>query len=343
MAGETRATPSYLELQQALREAPFEFGFFQALRRIECANTGKPRIGQAARPADEPLRLCQEPSLSFAPSTLSSFEPSSAGRAAHLFVRFFGLFGPNGPLPLHLSEYARDRMRNAGDSTLTAFADLFHHRLLTLFYRAWANASPVVNFDRPDSDRFSVYAAALIGLGMPSLRGRDAVPDLAKLHYAGRFSCGTRNAEGLAAVLADFFRLPVVIEEFVGHWLELPADARWHLGASPSNGQLGTTAIVGPRIWDRQYKFRVILGPLGIDDYRRLLPGGPSLTRLIAMIRNYLGDELAWDLNLVLRKEETPKIKLGEQGRLGWTTWLSCDTPDKGPDDLHLDALRYAD
>jgi type VI secretion system protein ImpH len=328
---------------QALEEAPYEFGFFQALRRIECANSSKPRLGQAARPADEPLRLCQEPSLSFAPSTLSSFEPAGNGRAARLSVRFFGLFGPNGPMPLHLSEYARDRLRNAGDPTLTAFADLFHHRLLTLFFRAWANANPVVSFDRPESDRFSVYAAALVGRGMPSLRKRDAVPDLAKLHYAGRFACGTRNAEGLTAVLADFFRLPVAIEEFVGHWLELPTDARWRLGSSRSTGQMGIGTVIGPRVWDRQYKFRVRFGPLGIDDYRRLLPGGPSLIRLVAMIRNYLGDELEWDLNLILRKEETPRIKLGKQGQLGWTTWLASRAPERDAQDLRLRALDYAD
>lgn len=343
MAGKARTTPHDLEMMQALEEAPFEFGFFQALRRIECANAEKTRIGKSVRPTEEPLRLCQEPSLSFAPSTLSAFEPARGDRRARLFVRFFGLFGPNGPLPLHLSEYARDRLRNSGDPTLVAFADLFHHRLLTLFYRAWANASPAVSFDRPESDRFSVYSAALIGLGMPSLRKRDAVPDLAKLHYAGRLACQTRHAEGLTALLTDFFRLPVAIEEFVGHWLALPTDSHWRLGASLDTGVLGRTTIIGSRIWDRQYKFRVVVGPLGFDDYRRMLPGGASLVRLVAMIRNYLGDELEWDLNLILRREETPQIQLGAQGRLGWTTWLTSRTPDSDPGDLRLQALRYAD
>lgn len=341
MASKTRTTPHSLELMLALREAPYKFGFFQALRRIECTNPGRPRLGQTARPGEEPLRLGQDPSLSFAPSTLASFDPGSNDQAARLLVYFFGLFGPNGPLPLHLSEYARDRLRNAGDPTLVRFADLFHHRLLTLFYRAWANANPAVSFDRPESDRFSVYVAALIGLGMPSLRGRDAIPDLAKLHYAGRFAGQTRHPEGLTALLTDFFRLPVAIEEFIGHWLALPEDSRWRLGSSPNTGSLGVTAIVGSRIWDRQYKFRVVIGPLSFDDYRRMLPGGDSLVRLVAMIRNYLGDELEWDLNLALRKDETPQIQLGALGQLGWTTWLTSRTPKNDPNDLHLNALRY--
>lgn len=342
MASEHRAPADALELEQALRDAPSAFGFFQALRRLECAYRDGPRIGQTLRPGDEPVRLCQEPSLSFAPSTLAAFSRGTGDHPARLFVYFLGLFGPNGPLPLHLSEYARDRARNAGDPTFARFADLFHHRMLALFYRAWANARPTVSFDRPESDRFAVYLAALFGLGMPSLRGRDAMPDLAKLHYAGRLVCQTRHAEGLTAILADFFRLPVAVEEFVGHWLDLPKESYWRLGDSPRTGTLGVSTIAGSRVWDRQYKFRVVLGPLGIDDYSRMLPGGESLPRLVAAVRNYLGDELDWDLNLVLRRDELPPLKLGAQGRLGWTTWLTSRPPAEDAHDLYLQAMRYA-
>ena len=90
-------------------------------------------------------------------------------------------------------------------------------------------------------------------------------------------------------------------------------------------------------------KFRVLIGPLGFDDYRRMLPGGESLVRVAAMIRNYLGDELEWDLNLILRREETPMIELGVQGQLGWTTWLTSRTPERDPADLRLQAQRYVD
>nr|WP_207280798.1 type VI secretion system baseplate subunit TssG [Thiocystis violacea] len=330
-----------MTLLRALEEAPHGFGFFQALRQLECAYRDQPRIGQTSRPTEEPVRLAQDPSLSFAPSTLASVTSDQPGRPPRMSVYFLGLFGPNGPLPLHLSEYARERERHAGDETLTRFADIFHHRLLTLFYRAWANARPTVSFDRPESDRFGVYLGALLGLGMPSLLGRDAMPDLAKLHYAGRLVAQTKHPEGLAAIIQDFFGLPADIEEFIGHWLKLPRDSQWSLGASPATGRLGLTTIVGPRIWDRQCKFRLRLGPLGLLDYRRLLPGGESLARLVAIVRNYVGDEFDWDLNLVLRKEETPPIQLGTQGQLGWTTWLTSQTPAQDPADLKLQPLRF--
>lgn len=298
-------------------------------------------MGQSQKLADDPIRLAQQPSLAFAPSTLASFEPGQDGRPPRLEVLFLGLFGPNGPLPLRLTEYARDRQRNAGDPTFERFLDVFHHRMLSLFYRAWASAQPTVSFDRPASDRFGVYVASLLGLGMPSLRHRDAMPDLAKLHYAGQLVGQTRHAEGLRAILAGFFKLPVAIAEFIGEWLALPEPSRCRLGESRETGTLGVTAFVGGRVWGCQDKFRILFGPLSLADYRRLLPGGDSLPRLVAVVRNYIGEPLNWDVQLVLRKEDIPPCKLGERGQLGWTTWLASATFDEDADDLVLSPLTY--
>ncbi len=174
-----------VEFLRALRATPFEHGFLHAVRRLECLHQDEPRVGQSVRPREDPIRLGQEPSLAFAPATLAALAPANDVRPARLDVRFYGLFGPNGPMPLHLTEYARDRLRNGDDPTLARFADVFHHRLLTLFYRVWAAAQPTVSLDRPEADRFGTYVAALFGLGLPSLVERDAMADLAKKHYAG--------------------------------------------------------------------------------------------------------------------------------------------------------------
>jgi type VI secretion system protein ImpH len=251
------------------------------------------------------------------------------------------LFGPQGPLPLHLTEYARDRSRNHGDHTFACFADIFHHRMLCLFYRAWADAQPTVSFDRPETDRFHVYIGAPFGLGMPSLWNRDAAPDLAKLHYAGRLVGQTRNPEGLQAILADFFNLPVTIENFVGHWLPLSEASRCRLGETPSTGLLGVTAVIGERVWDCQYKFRIVFGPMALEEFQRFLPGSDSLRRLVAWVRNYVGDELLWDVNLILKREEVPPLQLGEGTQLGWTTWLTTQPLERDADDLKLDAVTY--
>lgn len=340
MASENRPTSDALTFEQALQEQPYTFGFYQALRRFECLYHNKPRLGVSTRPVDDAVRLTQEPSLAFAPSTLASFTPGHEGNASLLAVYFFGMFGPNGPLPLHLTEYARDRVRNSDDPTFTAFLDMFHHRLLSMFYRSWANAQPTVSFDRPDQDRFSTYVGALFGLGMPSLRNRDNIPDLTKLHFAGRLSSQTRNAEGLVAMITRFFNLPAAIEQFIGEWLRLPNDSLCRLGISPLTATLGVNIALGDHVWQCQQKFRLILGPLNYEDYERFLPGRESGKRLRDMVRNYVGDSMDWDVNLLLKKKNVPAMRLGENDLLGWNTWLGNRAGDEDVHDLLLEPMK---
>ena len=340
MAAAYRASPEALSFLQALADEPHKFGFFECVRRLENLYRDKPRVGTSARAADDPIRLEQEPSLAFAPSTVASFKAGKGGEPDRLSSFFLGLFGPNAPLPLHLTEYARDRLRNAHDPTFASFANVFHHRMLSMFYRAWADAQPTVNFDRPESDRFQVYLGALFGIGTPSLRDRDALPDLAKLHRAGLFAGQTRNAEGLRSILEDYLKLPMRILEFVGEWMELPKNCRLRLGESLETGALGTTATIGAHVWGCQQKFRVVCGAISLRDLDGLLPGGESLAQLAAVVRNYVGDELNWDLQLILRKEEVPPIRLGESGQLGWTTWLMPRAKDEDADDIVLNPYR---
>jgi type VI secretion system protein ImpH len=325
-----------------LQEAPYRYGFYAALRELECYRTDKPRLGTSVRPEDDPVRLTQLPSLAFAPSTLTSYRPGGYDRPGRLSTAFFGLFGPNGPLPLHLTEYARDRYYNARDATFVRFVDMFHHRMASLFYRAWASAQPTVSFDRPSTDRFARHVGSLTGMGMASLRDRDALPDLAKLYFAGRFVCQTRHPEGLATMLREFLGLPVDLTEFVGQWVDLPDDCRCQLGKAPEVSTLGMSVTVGRRVWDCQQRFRITIGPMDRADYERLLPGGESLRRVIALVRNYVGDELSWDLNLILHKDEVPRASLGQMGCLGWTVWTAAQPLSENADDLLLDPLLHA-
>jgi type VI secretion system protein ImpH len=311
-----------------------------ALRRLENIYRDKPRTGQAVRPAEEPVRFAQEPTLSFAPTTLHDLVQGEDGRPPRLTEYFFGLLGPQGPLPLHLTEYAYDRLHNFADPTFVRFLDVFHHRMLALFYRAWADAEPTVNFDRPENDRFSGYIASLIGYGLPSLRDRDAMPDLAKLHYSGRLVGHTRHPEGLRAMLVGFFGVTVTIREFVGDWMTIPEDSRLRLGESRTTGTLGLSSVIGGRVWGCHQKFRIRVGPLDMADYQRLLPRGDSLKRLVAIVKNYLGEEFAWDVNLVLKKQQVQPTELGRFGQLGWDTWLTPRPQQTDADDLMLRAVH---
>jgi type VI secretion system protein ImpH len=122
MADEDRSAARALELETQLAGRAHAFDFFQALRRLEVAYRDKPRIGEAGRAIEDPVRLAQEPSLAFPPSTVFGYKAASGAESVgRLSVTFFGLLGPNGPLPLHLTEHARDRIRFGNDPTFVRF------------------------------------------------------------------------------------------------------------------------------------------------------------------------------------------------------------------------------
>lgn len=305
---------------------PQKFHIFHALRILEAHFSEAPRLGESRRPREDKVRLGQEAELAFPPSTIADFTPARGDSPARLTNRFFGLFGPQGPLPLHLTEYARDRKRNHRDPTLVAFADMLTHRMLGLLYRAWTAGQPAPSFDR-GNDPVAGRIAALAGYRGSQMQNRDAMPDLAKLHFAGHLAQGSKNPEGLVSILSAFFDVPVQLQQFVGSWLELEPDDRWQMGAA---ARLGQSTSIGDRVWSRAAKFRLRIGPLSFEDYQRLLPGGDSLDRLRSIVRNYVGDTLDWDVNLILAGDEVPRASLGGTTRLGHTSWaISRTDPDE--------------
>jgi type VI secretion system protein ImpH len=322
-------------LMQELEAHYASFEFYAALRRIECAYPALPRLGKSARAVDDPVRLGQVPSLEFAPSMFVEAQRRADGRL-WLGGVFFGLFGPNGPLPLHLTEYAHDRGHNFRDFTLARFADVFHHRMLCLFFRGWADAQPTVHYDRPITDRFRAYVGALTGIGQPALLNRDDMPDAAKLHHSGRLSAQIRNPEGLRAILEDFFHERVRIEEFRGEWMRLANEDQLHLGLAPVAGTLGVSSMLGEYVWGAQWRFRIRLGAMAFNAFERFLPGSLAKRQLAALVRNYVGCELNWDLQLVLESAEVPNMSLGQGARLGWTSWLGSRLAVADADDVIL-------
>jgi type VI secretion system protein ImpH len=331
----------------ALAAAPWEHDFFAVMRQVDALNPKSPRLGAALRPNAEAVRLGQDPELDFAPAALMSFQQSDKA-PPRLGVRFFGLFGPMGPLPLHITEYARDRLRNHADPTFARFADLFHHRALLLFYRAWSQSQPAVQADRPNDDRFAKYVGALFGQAPAALRNGDAVPDNAKRYMAGQLARPARSPEAIAKTLRSYFDVPIRIEPYVGHWMPLRAQDRCRLGqpGARRSAALGVSAVAGSKVWDRQYKLRIHVGPLTLEQYKRFLPGQPSLRELRDWMRQLLGFEMMWDLRLVLKGSERPALSLqptaGGGARLGWTTWLGQKGPAPDSGKLRLNPARLA-
>jgi type VI secretion system protein ImpH len=322
MASETGPASHLVAALSLLQSEPHRFDFFEAMRCIECAWPMLPRLGTAKRPADEPVRLGQLPFLEFPASMLAPPRADQAGSVPlRIYGYFLGLYGPHGPLPLHLTEYAYDRLINWRDRTLVDFTDVFHHRMLSMFYRAWAQGRPTVSYDRPAEDRFATYAGALLGLAGPALRDRDAWPDRAKWYFSGALAAGTKTRGALEGMLAEYLQLPVRVQECVGEWLAVSHPEQMRLG-DPNTGILGRS-VLGERVWSVQHKVRIILGPVEVGDLLQYLPGSPSLERLRAAVLNFLGFEYAWDLQLVMRRSSLPSLKLGQFGHLGWSSWVA--------------------
>lgn len=365
-----------------LNVEPWAYDFFALVRRVEAVQHDTPGFGASNRVGEDPVRFAQEPSLAFPPSTVSQFHFPKTNAPARLFVTFMGLLGPMGPLPLHLTEFAYQRIQHHKDRTLARFLDVFNHRAISLFYRAWAASQMPASFDRAapvsdacemsdlerqqllaaDRDRYAAYVGSTFGMGTEDVRHRDALPDAAKLHFAGRLAAATKGPEGLASVMRTYFGVDAEVEEFAGRWVELPEADRCRLGERGPGCSLGTLsgggAVCGARVWECQGAFRVRLGPMSFDEYQRLLPlglpdyreevwrrrfggkgrapGATSAHRVEAWIRNYLGDEFAWEVTLVLRASEIPRATLGGGTRVGWTSWIMSGSSPEDRGDLSL-------
>lgn len=307
--------------------------FFWALRQLQAQHPDGVRIGESMRLREDWIRLRQAPHFSSTGGPIERYTAGRDGEPDEMRVRFMGLFGPNGGLPLHLTEAAADRRLHARDETLWRFIDLFHHRMLSLFFRSWAIHQPTVDLDRPNEARFPGRVGALIGVGQDSLCARGRWGDLSRLYFAGHLSRGPRNAGGLERMIEEYFGVPTEVIPFQGRWIDLPAENRCRLGQSLSAGMLGRNLFAGEQVWECQTAFRIRLGPMRLADLERFLPGTDSSVRLGELVRFYVGLELAWDVQCVLRAEEVPPTRLGATSRLGRTTWLTSQSPLRNAED----------
>lgn len=319
-----------------LQQAPHRYSLFAALRVLERANPGKPRVGTARRASQVAVRLSQPAFLEFAPAEVAGFRHGQDG-VAQLESFGFGMFGPNGPLPMHLTELAYERRRQHADPALADFVNLFQHRMLELFYRAWADSDPAATHDRPDEDRFELFLGSFTGLAAQAARGQlPAIGDHAVLGRAGLFGMQTRPAEALEKLVAGHFGVPVRVESFTGEWLEIPSAAQTRLADGSESAQLGFGATLGQKSWQVQHAATLHAGPLDFERFCDFLPGSPGRAALEELLGVFAGGEWHWRMRLVLHQPKIPPLRLGiapGQARpteLGWSTWLgdpgACET-----------------
>lgn len=346
-------------VDELLRAEPYRFGFFQAVRLLERMHPGRQSVGYDAPPHREAVRFHAHLSMAFPASEIYELSVDDEDRKpADMVVTFFGLTGPMAALPRYYTEILLERVRNK-DYTLRDFLDLFNHRLVSLFYRAWEKYHFWTGFERaelagrrhlrddprqyrsfvldtrPQSDRFSQALLDLTGLGTGTLRyrgtqldalqPRTALADETFRFYSGLLAQQHRSAIGLQGMLSDYFGLVVSVIQFCGQWLNLEPENQTCL-TEGGNTQLGLNVVVGERFWDRQGKFRIRLGPLTYRQFLDFLPLGTAFRPLAHLARLYAGREFDIDVQVVLLAAEVPWCRLSDSAeagaRLGWNTWI---------------------
>ena len=326
------------------------FDFFQAVRLLERharrGRDGSVAVGEDVPPDREAVRFTSCPSLGFAAAPVQAVklpsQDTTPDAPAQMAVTFMGLTGPAGALPHHYTStvIAQERAR---ERSLRGFFDLFHHRLVSLFYRAWEKYRLPVAFERSrcasagiegeavpwvGRDPFTSALLCLAGLGNPGEQGRLSVREEVLVFYAGQFSRRPRSASVLEAVLGECFGVRAKVQQFRGRWLALETSERSRLGKAGGDGYcaLGRSLVLGAKVWDVQSSFRIRLGPLNYQQFCGLLPGSERLRQVGDVARCYVGAELDFDIELELDARERPRSRLGRRagaGRLGANVWLS--------------------
>jgi type VI secretion system protein ImpH len=339
MANATGPTPADTLIQRLIERGD-RFDLYHAIRLLNCSLTGAEPVGQARLPSRESYRFIQHVSLSFARSTIEKISRRPDGKL-QISTNGFGLLGPNGPMPLQLTEHVLERSRHFRDRTHEEFLNLLHHRLMTLFYRAWAINQQCISLDAAarstdvelvKRDRFGLFVGSLIGLGLPELNNRDHTDDHGKLFYSGLLTDANRSPLAFEKLLAHYFAVPAKIEEFVMRWITVEGHFTTRLGTSRSTGLLGRNVMLGHRFKECQSTFKIRLGPMKLSVYQHLLPGNEGFFRLRDWIRLYAGLHLDWQVQYVLSARETPPTVLGKSGSLGQTTWLWTKPMEVDPD-----------
>lgn len=328
-------------LIEQLIEEPYLFDFFQAVRllertALERAQSDPPQVYVGEdQPDQEAVRFRSQPSLGFPSSALVKVQPleSDAKEAplVEMSVTFLGVTGPIGVLPYHYTSLLLKRIRDK-DFSLRDFLDMFHHRAISFFFRAWLKYRLPYAYERTKDDggnrddviTWAIYC--LTGMGTDGLRGRLDIDDEAFLYYSGHFAHHPRSAAALGQILGDYFGLPISVLQLQGQWLQLPASEQaimpGHANPRGLNNHLGVSLVVGDRIWDVQSKFRLRVGPLTYAQFAQFLPGGAMLRSLCQLTRAYVGPEFDFDVQLILRPDEVPAARSGRQTtRLGWDSW----------------------
>ncbi len=320
-------------VRHALEAQPRGFSFFQAVRLLEALYPERAPVGGPEGPENEVVRFSSHPSLAFPPSEIETLD-FPGDENPRMAINFLGLVGPQGVLPLDYTKLVAERV-HAKDTALRDFLDIFQHRLISLFYRAWQKHRFLEQRERGGEDDVTTHLLDLAGLGLEPLRDLEGLSAEALAGYGGLLAAQPRSARALEELLEDYFQIPAAIEQFVGDWYPLRRQDQCEVGDEERySSVLGMGALAGDEVWDPQARLRVKLGPLDWSQYQAFLPDGEAHTPLRTLLRFFSHEEHEFEVQLVLDGDEVRGLHLGgdEGEQLGWTTWIRTRRPT-GPAD----------
>lgn len=332
MARPRRSPPD--TVVERLFAEPGSFDFVQAMRIIDSWEAPNAPADTSAPLPKKSVRFVNDARLRFPSASIARAHWGKATTSPRLTISLLGLIGPLGTLPFSYTALAVQGLGRDNEA-LRAFLDMFQHRAVKLYYGAASKYRITIaqNYRRHGhDDAFTTVLRSLAGLGLPSLRDRQTVPDDFVVRNAGLFGGGTHSIAGLEALLSSKLGLDIAVQPFVGSWLHVPEVEQTRLPTSAADEgchcALGVSAMVGERSWEVSGRFRIAIGPIGRNDIDDLLPDGDCTAIIVDIVRLYCGIEFDYDINLRIKAGDVPAARLaagsGDSGaaRLGLTSWI---------------------
>ena len=319
--------------------SPQQTRFFELLRQLE---TQSQRFGRSGGPEKEPARLGQGARQAFATSDVAECDIAEGDQPHRVAVNAIGLLGPEGPMPLHITRWVMARLSNrwfagdadgaTSDTAFLEFCNLVQHRMIALYWRAWADAHPEVQISHDAGGRVSALLDTLAGIGLGDARRTETERARQKIKHGTGLAQEVQSPDRLTQYLSDVLQIELSLVEYVGVWTGIPASLQSRLGQSYA--QLGQNAVIGARTFERAYRMELRAGPMSFAKFSSFLQDEALYDDLRHAVKFAIGEGQEVDLRLVLDRAEVPQARLG-QCQLGRTVWLNPD-PDKDPDDMCL-------
>ena len=341
MATKNRRKSSHLS--EKIETSPWRFDFFQLVRLLEdeSKQNATNEVGNFTPAISEAIKFRTNPHLNFEPAPIKALKRINDKQQTELEVNFWGLNGSSGTLPFHYSELISQRLRN-NDHALKDFVDIFNHRSLSLFYKAWQKHRPWLKQPGKDEalSKYHVNHHQEILKGLTGLSGEKNAsfnkPEGAWLNYPGFAAARVSSPSMLKQAIHHHFDLTVDIKEFKGQWETMPTDVRSQLADRKSNGMnnaLGVNALLGSRCWNAQNRFEIEIIDIEYEQFMTFSPGSEKLNALYQLIKFKVGTELDFDLTLKVQKNKlhaasfsSGDVSTGSPPQLGWNSRLQSRT-----------------